>query len=88
MAARLRAMSGTQPKDLPVSNSQLQPSPKRSERRIQDHHTQEWSSGGRGGGSVPADFGWSTNPKQYQEEYGSSTLDEEKDLSKERYSKR
>lgn len=68
--------------------TETQPAPKRSERRIQDHHTQEWSSGTRGGGSIPADFGWSSNPKQYQEEYGSSTLEEERDLSKERTAKR
>lgn len=68
--------------------SQTQPAPSRSERRIQDYHTQEWSSGTRGGGSIPADFGWPTNPKQYQEEYGSSTIDEERDLEKERTSKR
>lgn len=53
-----------------------------------EHHLQEWSSGTRGGGKVPEDFGWNTNPKQYQEEYGSSTLAEEADLSKEKYQKR
>ncbi len=37
------------------------------------HHQKEWSSGTRGGGSVPRDFGWRTNPKQAQEEYGSGT---------------
>lgn len=35
------------------------------------HHEREWWSGTRGGGSVPADFEWRTNPKQYQEERGS-----------------
>jgi len=39
------------------------------------HHTQEWSSGTRGGGKVPADFGWRTNPKQNQEENGASELE-------------
>lgn len=68
--------------------SETQPAPRRSERRIQDHHTQEWSSGTRGGGSVPADFGWASNPKQYQEEYGSSTLEEERNLDNERTAKR
>jgi hypothetical protein len=36
------------------------------------HHHQEWSTGqsGRGGGKVPSDLGWPTNPKQYQEERG------------------
>jgi hypothetical protein len=36
----------------------------------QDH---EWASGKRGGGKVPADYEWGTNPKQYQEELGSNT---------------
>lgn len=35
-----------------------------------DHQEEEWVSGSRGGGSVPADFGWQTNPKQHQEERG------------------
>ena len=39
-----------------------------------EHHRKEWTSGTRGGGSVPADFGWPTNPKQQQEEYGSGDL--------------
>lgn len=36
------------------------------------HHDQEWGTGasGRGGGKVPSDFAWGTNPKQYQEERG------------------
>ena len=37
-----------------------------------DHHLKEWSSGKRGGGKVPADFGWGTNPKQWQEENGAN----------------
>ena len=37
-----------------------------------DHHTREWSSGSRGGGKVPEDLEWRTNPKQYQEESGTS----------------
>ena len=34
------------------------------------HHTYEWTSGKRGGGKVPADFEWRSNPKQNQEEDG------------------
>ncbi|MFZ5438866.1 MAG: hypothetical protein ACOZQL_02595 [Myxococcota bacterium] len=40
------------------------------------HHQKEWTSGARGGGSVPKDFTWRTNPKQSQEEHGSPALDE------------
>jgi hypothetical protein len=39
--------------------------------KLRNHHIAEWSSGARGGGKVPVDFGWSTNPKQWQEENGS-----------------
>jgi hypothetical protein len=35
-----------------------------------DHQTKEWASGSRGGGKLPADFEWRTNPKQQQEETG------------------
>lgn len=35
------------------------------------HHTREWTSGTRGGGSVPKEFEWPSNPKQHQEEHGS-----------------
>jgi hypothetical protein len=35
------------------------------------YHQAEWSSGTAGGGSLPSDFRWPTNPKQQQEEYGS-----------------
>ena len=35
-----------------------------------DHHTEEWSTGQRGGGKVPEDFSWRSNPKQWQEELG------------------
>jgi hypothetical protein len=44
------------------------------ERSGRDLHYQEdeWSSGARGGGRVPNDFGWRTNPKQQQEENGSA----------------
>ena len=44
------------------------------ENRVQGYHTQEWSSGSRGGGKLPADFGWHTNPKQWQEELGSAAI--------------
>jgi hypothetical protein len=39
------------------------------------HHQAEWTSGTRGGGSVPKDFGWRTNPKAAQEENGSGAVD-------------
>lgn len=39
-----------------------------------DYHQKEWGSGSRGGGSVPADLTWSSNPKQFQEENGSAAL--------------
>jgi hypothetical protein len=39
-------------------------------KRTKDHHLEEWSSGQRGGGKVPEDFAWRTNPKQWQEELG------------------
>ena len=37
-----------------------------------DHHLKEWTSGKQGGGKVPKDLEWRTNPKQYQEEDGSN----------------
>ncbi len=37
------------------------------------HHLKEWASGTRGGGKLPPDFGWNTNPKQWQEENGAAT---------------
>ena len=43
---------------------------KPTEQRDIDHHKKEWSSGTRGGGSVPKDFTWRSNPKQDQEENG------------------
>jgi hypothetical protein len=36
------------------------------------YHNAEWTSGKRGGGKVPADFEWHSNPKQYQEELGAN----------------
>ncbi len=35
------------------------------------HHATEWTSGSRGGGKVPADLRWPSNPKKNQEEDGS-----------------
>ena len=37
-----------------------------------EHHTREWTSGAMGGGKVPADFEWRTNPKVAQEELGAN----------------
>lgn len=37
-----------------------------------DYHLKQWTSGRRGGGKVPADFTWATNPKQWQEENGAN----------------
>ena len=37
-----------------------------------DHHTREWTSGAAGGGRVPADFEWGSNPKVDQEELGAT----------------
>jgi hypothetical protein len=53
---------------LPVPTTQ-QPS---QDDRLRNHHVLVWNNGKRGGGSVPADFGWNTNPKQWQEENGSA----------------
>jgi len=41
------------------------------------HHDTEWGTGGkqRGGGKVPVDFTWGSNPKQHQEERGASDAD-------------
>lgn len=50
----------------------IEPAQKPPEDRNQAHHVVTWSSGGRGGGSVPPDFGWNTNPKQWQEEHGAA----------------
>lgn len=40
-----------------------------------EHHTKEWTSGGMGGGKVPADFEWASNPKVTQEERGANHSD-------------
>lgn len=39
-----------------------------------NHHTHVWTSGKQGGGKVPADFAWKTNPKQTQEEFGTNAV--------------
>ena len=66
--------SSHNPKKLPV--------PYKPAERQSDlvHQANEWSSGTRGGGFVPPDFGWGTNPKQHQEERGSGEA--EKPISK------
>ena len=38
------------------------------------YHQAEWTSGTRGGGSLPSDFRWTTNPKQRQEENGAAAV--------------
>lgn len=54
------------------SDSNKLPVPYKPDTRQNDlfHHTNEWTSGRRGGGRVPADYEWKTNPKQQQEEVG------------------
>lgn len=42
-----------------------------------NHHTHVWTSGTQGGGKVPADFSWNTNPKQTQEESGTNVVSTE-----------
>ncbi len=72
-----------------LTHEQQQASLRKAERRGGlDYHTREWSFGKRGGGKMPDDFGWRTNPKQYQEESGSARRATEADLSKERWQKR
>lgn len=56
------------PQNLPVK------SPGRSDDII--HQSHEWSSGTRGGGKVPKDFAWKSNPKQQQEENGSGEAEQ------------
>ncbi len=70
----------------PESNA-VTPSPRRGDSKVVDYQSREWSPGTRGGGHVPADFGWSTNPKQRQEELGTAST-EERELAKERFQKR
>jgi hypothetical protein len=58
------------PKKLPV------PFKPPSGSRDIEHQASEWASGSRGGGSVPADVNWHTNPKQHQEERGAGDADQ------------
>jgi len=37
-----------------------------------EHQLHEWTSGNRGGGRIPKDFTWGSNPKQSQEEFGAA----------------
>ena len=60
-------------KDLATKDPNVEALQKRTGNDI-DYHLKEWTSGTRGGGSVPADLGWNSNPKQYQEENGSAAL--------------
>lgn len=39
-----------------------------------EHHSREWTSGTMGGGKVPADYEWGTNPKVFQEEQGANVI--------------
>ncbi|GEM_PF-3204221 len=36
------------------------------------HHQHEWTSGTQGGGKVPADFEWTSNPRVYAEDLGAN----------------
>jgi hypothetical protein len=58
-----------------LANPQRKPLPAPSDGSAIVHQTREWASGTRGGGSVPKDFGWGTNPKQHQEERGAAEAD-------------
>ena len=40
-----------------------------------EYQRSQWASGSRGGGKVPADLEWVTNPKQHQEERGAGDAD-------------
>lgn len=57
---------GSDPKRLPVPYSPP------AEQEDLEHQLHEWTSGTRGGGKVPKDFTWGTNPKQTQEEFGAA----------------
>ena len=39
-----------------------------------EHHTREWTSGSMGGGKVPSDYEWPSNPKVAQEEEGANII--------------
>jgi len=60
----MSAHAPSDPRKLPVAWRD------RPERDL-SYHTAEWTSGTRGGGALPPDFTWPTNPKQQQEEHGS-----------------
>jgi hypothetical protein len=64
MACELRGMSNDADK-LPVPYR-----PDTTRQPDSFHQDHEWTSGKRGGGKVPKDFEWGTNPKQWQEENG------------------
>ncbi len=36
------------------------------------YHQHEWTSGTQGGGKVPADFEWTSNPRVYAEDFGAN----------------
>ncbi|MBK7861619.1 MAG: hypothetical protein IPJ65_23985 [Archangiaceae bacterium] len=57
-----------------MSSENKLPVPFNNDNRQPDafHHTNEWTSGKRGGGKVPADLEWRSNPKQRQEELGTN----------------
>ena len=61
-------MHGSDPKKLPV--------PWKAPQGGSDieHHTREWTSGAMGGGKVPVDYEWSSNPKVDQEEQGANVV--------------
>ena len=66
-------MSGS-PKSTDVRKLPVPYRPKAGDTRNGDHFTKEWWSGERGGGKLPQDFEWNSNPKKNQEENGSSDL--------------
>ena len=59
-------MSSTDPKQTPAL---WRPPPGGSDI---EHHSREWTSGSMGGGKVPADFEWTSNPRAYAEEFGAN----------------
>ena len=63
-------MSSSHPSD--PSNLPVPYKPDTSRQPDSTYHTREWTSGTQGGGKVPDDFEWGTNPKQWQEEHGAN----------------
>jgi hypothetical protein len=60
-----------------MSSSNLPADPKKAPLAVRhkaqpdiNHQQHEWTSGTQGGGKVPNDFTWGSNPKQDQEENG------------------